>query len=56
MTAATQLQEIEETISNFASQQGNGSDSSYVDIDEVGNDDDVTSAADRTASSEQQLN
>ena len=53
MTSATQLQEFEETISNVVSQQGNGSDSSYVDIDEVEDDDDVTGPADRTASSKQ---
>ena len=49
MTSASQLQEIEETISNVASQQGNDSDSSYVDVNEVGDDDDVTGPADRTA-------
>ena len=35
-------------------QHGNDSDSSYVDIDEVGNEDDVTGPADHIASSEQQ--
>ena len=54
MTSASQLQEIEETISNVASQQGNDSYSSYVDVNDVGDDDDVTGAADCTASSEQQ--
>ena len=54
MTLASQLQEIEETISNVASQQGNDSESSYVDVNDVGDDDDVTGPADRTASSEQQ--
>ena len=53
MTSSTQLQEFEEIISNAASQQGNDSDSSYVDIDEVGDDDDVTGPVDRTASSKQ---
>ena len=53
MTTTTQLQEFEETISNVASQQGNDSDSSYADIDEVGDDDDVTGPVDRTTSSKQ---
>ena len=53
MTSGTQLQEFEETISNVASQQGNDSDSSYIDIDEVRDDDDVTSPADGTSSSKQ---
>ena len=53
MTSATQLRQFEETISNVASQQGNDSDSSYVDIDEVGDDDDIIGPADRTASSKQ---
>ena len=53
MTSGTQLQEFEETISNVALQQGNDSDSSYVDIDDVGDDDDVTGPEDRTALSKQ---
>ena len=52
-TSATQLQEFEKIISTVPSQQCNDSDSSCVDIDEVGDDDDVTGQADRNASSEQ---
>ena len=47
MTSAQQLQEFEDIISNVASQQGNVSDSSYIDIDNVGDNGD-TRLADHT--------
>ena len=49
----TQLQKFQETISYVASQQGNDSNSSYIDIDEIDDDDDVTGPADRIALSKQ---